>query len=611
MKQVIWSNWNHEPIDHLRRLGENKISIFTLGEWLPEWYDRLHSVELIKKGAEMGINTIYTHFFKGFGLIHEHDDMERMREFVEIAHKYGVEVIGYIQLGTLNYETLLDEIPNLKEWIAVDTNGKPLTYGSHYYRWRPCLESREFIEYYKKVLLYGLKHVGLDGFHFDGSRVRECYCDKCLASFRKYLNETIKNPRELVGLNHFNHVEFPPEVSYWTGGVDEVHDVITLYRGRFRHLQLHKAQSELFDFIKENGGKHVLHNPGLLRPDFGGYIDPQLNPKSCDFVFGENNNFIVHKNGKNEHQVLAYKVAERFNFKLFDAPWLHMSKSPTDDEDVVIPNEKSIIDRFLTQGMIFGNISGAPWFVRSQKMGSKVTIDDENHYNTTKNAFDYFKQNAELYDAKTVTKVKLLYATDTFYGYVKTGYVDFQKTANDLTKNGVPYSIITEDQIDNVEQGEVIVLPNYRYAPTSQYEKIKSATERGVRVLMIGSYGLCTENGKERDHRNPIRNLQGLDNVLTEIPDDVKIKTDVSDALLEIRRNAKGNYVFHVLRIDNDDTLKTAEFEFNSDLFGNEVNAKLYSIDPDCALDSVTIKDGVVKIKIRNLTTMASIEFSK
>ena len=611
MKQVIWSNWNHEPIDHLRRLGENKLSIFTLGEWLPEWYDRVHSEELIKKGAEMGINTIYTHFFKGFGLIHEHDDMERMREFVKIAHKYGVEVIGYIQLGTLNYETLLDEIPNLKDWITVDPYGKPITYGSHYYRWRPCLENREFIEYYKKVLLYGLKHVGLDGFHFDGSRARECYCDKCLASFRKYLNETIKNPRELVGLNHFNHVEFPPEVSYWTGGVDEVHDVITLYRGRFRHLQLHKAQSELFDFIKANGGKYVLHNPGLLRPDFGGYIDPQLNPKSCDFVFGENNNFIVHKNGKNEHQVLAYKVAERFNFKLFDAPWLHMSKSPMDDEDVVIPNEKSIIDRFLTQGMIFGNISGAPWFVRSKKTGSVVAMDDENHYKVTKNAFDYFKQNAELYDAKSVTKVKLLYATDTFYGYVKTGYVDFQKTANDLTKNGVPYSIITEDQIDSVEKGEVIVLPNYRYAPTSQYEKIKSATERGVRVLMVGSYGLYTENGKERDHRNPIRNLQGLDNVLTEIPEDVKIKTDVSDALLEIRRNAKGNYVFHVLRIDNDDTLKTAEFEFNCDYFDSEVSAKLYSIDTGCVLDGVTIKDGKVKIKIKNLATMASVEFLK
>ena len=300
-----------------------------------------------------------------------------------------------------------------------------------------------------------------------------------------------------------------------------------------------------------------------------------------------------------------------FNFKLFDAPWLHTNPKPVDDSDVVIPKEKSIIDRFLTQGMIFGNITGAPWFVRSQKMGSKVTIDDENHYNTTKNAFDYFKQNAELYDAKTVTKVKLLYATDTFYGYVKTGYVGFQNIAKDLTKNGVPYSIITEDQIDSVEKGEVIVLPNYRYAPTSQYEKIKSATERGVRVLMVGSYGLYTENGKERDHRNPIRNLQGLDNVLTEIPEDVKIKTDVSDALLEIRRNAKGNYVFHVLRIDNEDTLKTAEFEFDSDLIVDGVSAKLYSIDPACTLDSVEIKDGVVKIKIENLTTMASIEFSK
>ncbi|MBO5480911.1 MAG: hypothetical protein J6A63_06975 [Clostridia bacterium] len=45
MKQVVWSNWSHEPIDHLRRLGPTRTSVFTLGEWLPEWYDRIHSEE--------------------------------------------------------------------------------------------------------------------------------------------------------------------------------------------------------------------------------------------------------------------------------------------------------------------------------------------------------------------------------------------------------------------------------------------------------------------------------------------------------------------------------------------------------------------------------------
>ncbi len=616
MKQIIWSNWNHEPIDHLRRLGDAKLSVFTLGEWLPEWYERLHGEDLIKKAAEMGINTIYTHFFKGFGLIHEHEDMEKMRQFVEIAHKYGVEVIGYIQLGTLNYETLLDEIPNLKDWIAHDSSGKPLTYFSHYYRWRPCLESREFIEYYKKVLSYGIKHVGLDGIHFDGSRARECYCHRCVKSFRNFLTERIKNPRELVGLNHFNHVEIPPEIN-WADGTTEIHDVIALQRGKFRHYQLYKTQKELFDYVKEIGGKYVLHNPSLLRPSFLIDFDPQLNPDSCDFVFGENNNFIVHKNGKNYHQVLAYKVGERFGFKLFDAPWLRLSPPPTGEEDIarpeeiVLPNERSIIDRFLTQGMIYGGISGAPWFVRSKKTGSVIVMDDENHFNITKHAFDYFKAHEKLYDSKALARVKLLYNSDTFYGLFQTGYVIFQDTAMWLSDNNAPYVVITDEEIDATKEGDVIVIPNYIYASTAQYEKLKSATERGVRILMLGEYGLCTEHGKERDHASGIRNLKALNNVVKEIPDDVKVKADAENTLTEIRKNTNGNITVHVLRIDNEKTLPTLKVSFKNVYVDKASKPMLYSIDENCKLKSCEITDEEVCITLENVTTMASIEFVK
>ncbi|MBE5752317.1 MAG: hypothetical protein E7357_07895 [Clostridiales bacterium] len=611
MKQIIWSNWNHEPIDHLRRLGESRISIFTLGEWLPEWYERLHGEELIKKAAEMGVNTIYTHFFKGFGLIHEYDDMEKMREFVKIAHKYGVEVIGYIQLGTLNYETLLDEIPNLQEWITRDEYGKPLTYGEHYYRWRPCLESKEFIEYYKKVLLYGLEHVGLDGFHFDGARARECYCDKCLKAFREYLTEHIKNPRELVGLKHFNHVQIPPLSEDWDKKPDEIHDVLALYRGRFRHYQLHKAETELFDFIKANGGKYVLHNPGMLRDDFVGYCDPALNPKSCDFVFAENNKFIVRQNDKNVNQVLAYKVAERFGFKLFDAPWLHVGKKRMGDSDVVIPNEKPIIDRFLAQGMIYGGISGAPWFVRSKKTGSVVAMDDENHFHVVKHAFDYFKENGELYHAKSIAKVKLLYCTDTFYGFIKSSYMYFQSKAMWLSDNNVPYVLITDDEIDQTEEGDVIILPDYKYASNAQYDKLKKASERGVRILMLGEYGLCTENGKERDHKNKIRNLEGLQGVITDLPEDVKFKTTSENTLVDIKRNEKGNVTLHVLRIDNEGTLPSVGIDFKNVYVDTRAKPVAYSIDGDCSIKSYEITDEKVHIELKNLTTMVSIEFVK
>lgn len=609
MKQIVWSNWSHEPIDHLRRLGPARLSVFTLGEWLPEWYDRIHSEELIKKGAEMGINTIYTHFFKGFGLVHERDEMERTRELVKIAHKYGIEVIGYIT-GSLYYETLLDEIPDLKNWMTLDKYGNPLPYGSAYYRWKPCLQSREYIEYYKKVISYGIKHVGLDGFHFDGAKAVECRCPRCVKAFREYLTEHIKNPRELVGLSHFNNVEIPPDLD-WNARPDELHDVLTIYRGRFRHHQLYKSKEELFDYIKELGGKYVIHNPGMLRGGaFVDYCDPSSNPKSCDFVFAENQRPIGRRNDQNITNVLAYKLAERFNFKLFDATWYHNGQAPG-DAGVFISNEKHILDRFLTQGMIYGGISGAPWFVRSKKTGSVVVIDDENHYNTAKSAFDYFKTNKKLYDSKSLARVKLLYNTDTFYGFVKTSYKFFQEQADWLNDNNVPFVVITGDEIDKAKADDVIVLPDYKYASNSEYEKLKNASERGVRILMLGEYGLCNEFGKERDGANEIRNLKALKGVIKEIPEDVKFKTDAENTLTEIRRNANGNVTLHLLRIENENTLPSATVEFKNLYLDKDMKPVLYSIDEDCKIKSCEITDEKVTLKIENLTTMVSIEFVK
>lgn len=605
MKQIIWSNWNHEPLDFLRRWGSSHNSLFGLGEWLPEWYERLHGEELIKKAAEMGVNTIYTHFFKGFGLVHEHDDMEKVREFVKIAHKYGVEVIGYIQLGNLFYETLLDEIPELKSWITRDGKGKALTYGAAYYRERPCLECREFIEYYKKVLTYGREHVGLDGFHFDVASARECYCERCVKSFREYLTERIKNPRETLGLSHFNHVEIPPQIEEKH---DEIHDILTLYRGRFRHYQLYKAEKELFDYVKEIGGKYVIHNPGILRRNFIVQCDPQLMPESCDLVFAENQRFIARWDDKNVTNVLAYKMGERFNYKIFDSTWLFV-KQESGEVNVGIPKEKHIIDRFLAQGIIYGGIAGAPWFVRSKKRGSSVIMDDENHFQAAKNVFDYFKANEELYNAKSIAKVKLLYNPDTFYGFVATSYVFFQDTADWLNDNNVPYSIIVDGDIDEVEEGEVIVVPDYKYASTAQYEKLERASERGVRILLIGEYGLCNENGKERDHGNKIRNLAGLKTVVKEIPEDAQIKTDAENTLTEIRRSANGNVTLHLLRIENQNTLPLVNVEFESAYVKLGKKAIAYSIDGDCKLKSYEITGEKVCLKIENLTTMVTIEF--
>ena len=53
-----------------------------------------------------------------------------------------------------------------------------------YYRWKPCVENRRFVDYMKKVVSYGAEHAGVDGFHFDNGLITSCYCDRCQAAFR-------------------------------------------------------------------------------------------------------------------------------------------------------------------------------------------------------------------------------------------------------------------------------------------------------------------------------------------------------------------------------------------------------------------------------------------
>ena len=602
---MIWSNWNHEPMDHLRRMGDSHVSVFTLGEWLPQWYDRLHGEELIARAAEMGIDTIYTHFFKGFGLVHEHDEMERMREFIRIAHKNGVEVIGYCQLGSLYYETMLDEAPDLENWVARDEKGGFLYYANspqHYYRWRPCFESTEFLAYFKRVIAYGIEHVGLDGFHFDNSQVRECYCARCQAAFRAYLTANVPDPRTFCGLAHFGHVRIPPLLQN-----DEVHDPLVLMRARFRHSQLAKAQKEIFDYVKALGGKYVVHNPGLLRPDFSRSGDPALTPASCDIVFAENGSFIRTENGKTITQILSFKLGRRFGFRVFDAPWMHK------DNDYVIPSDADTIERFLTQSMIYGNITGAPWFVRSRKTGDRVILDDPLQYETAKNAFDYFKAHAELYGGTPVSKVKLVYAVNTFYGWTAGGFRSFCEAGDLLADSAVPYAVITCGDLASLQPGELAVLPDMRFASREQYEAVAGAAARGVRILRLGAFGLYNAGGKERDHADPIRDLRGVPDVLTSLPDDVRIgiRGTESVILTETAVTQDGAFVLHLLRADNASDIPALTVTVRDERIRAGMTAALYSLNGGCALTAARITDGEAVLQVENLHTMASIEIKR
>ena len=64
----VWALW--EPIELYARggYGAGIGDGWATGHWVRDWYERMHSDEILDKLAEAGVNLVSTHFYKGFGL---------------------------------------------------------------------------------------------------------------------------------------------------------------------------------------------------------------------------------------------------------------------------------------------------------------------------------------------------------------------------------------------------------------------------------------------------------------------------------------------------------------------------------------------------------------
>ena len=614
---TVWSYWNHEPADHLRRMSYSRPSVFTVGEWLPEWYGRLHNDELIGKAASLGVDTVYCHFFKGFGLKHEHDEMERTRAFAKIAHSRGVKVLGYCQMNSLYYEAMLGEKPDLEKWTSRNVDGSIAVYSGHYYRWSPCVESREFTDYMKKVVRYGIEHVGLDGFHFDNSYARDCHCERCQKAFRAWLAENVQNPRETCGLADFSCVRIPPKPEI-AEPQRELHDPLHLLRQRFRHAQIARFHKEIFDYVKSFGqDKLVLHNPAFGRGRFDtAAVDVAVEPGSCDFLMAENHRFIREEaGGALVTQVAAYKLGRRLGFKVLDSTWPKvLADAEWSEPRAGIPRDADSILRFYAQGMIYGDIVGCPWLVRSTKNGAGVILDDSLQAGLAGKAFKFYKENRErLYDTVPTARTKLLYATDTFYGWsgVTAGFTAFFEATERLNREGVPYTVAMEGDIAAMTSGELLVLPDVRFLSRRLFDAIAAADGHGVKILLLGRAGRYDENGKERAKDNPIFELKQIANKVSEVPHEFKVDISAPGVMAETQVNKRGERILHLLRPGNYSTIPSLRVVLAASA-GRilALPSELFTLDDGCSLaDAQLDTAGRITLTIRNFRTMCSVVY--
>lgn len=271
----VWGLW--EPIELYTRggfgagIGDGRAT----GHWVRGWYERMHSDEVLDQLADAGVNLLTTHYYKGFGLQAEAAEMARAADLARRAHERGIRVLGYHQFSSVMYETMLDEVPNLRDWIQTAADGSLQTYGSTVWRWKACPSHDDFIAYLKRVMAQCVMDHGLDGVEFDGTAY-DCHCDSCQRLFREYLTAHHPDPLERFGLPHLRHVRIPitwnPKDPVWQEWV------------RFRSDLMGRRLREMREYVHGLNPEAALvtyeDSPALhkktrtrLMPDCGDYLD--------------------------------------------------------------------------------------------------------------------------------------------------------------------------------------------------------------------------------------------------------------------------------------------------------------------------------------------------
>ena len=601
---VVWMGWAHEPDDFLLRRGSAG-SGGTYGAWLPKCYRRLHSAELFDKAADLGVNLIYAHYFKGFGLEHERANMEKTREIVRLAHERGIKVLGYCSFGALFRETMEDEAADFDDWLRRDASGADVPYGGvQYFRPWACHTSQKYIDYIRRVVSYGLGEIGLDGFHFDNGEVGDCRCGRCIGLFRGWLAENVPHPRPLCGLAHFRHAMMPPAADGAKRAPRIMRDPMALWTWRFRQDVHDRAVGEVFSRVREKPGALIAYNSGLCRDTYGLSSAYRKNAMGADFHFAENGDAIRTENGTNRTQVLAYKMGRRFGYRVLNAT----SYGPTGG---ALPEAAR---RQLAEGMIFGNIAGASWPTRFMMKGDRMAIDEKPVFDAMKDAIAYYRANVDVYSGVPTATVRLLYSPDSYYGwsgYYSKSFMDFRRAAARLVDAAIPFSVATPDEIASLPSGSVLVLADMPFARRAEYDAIKAAAMRGVRIVRAGEYGRYNENGMEYEIDDPIRNLADVPGVETALPEDrAVVVRDAAEGkanvIVETQVRRDGAFVLHLLSPDS----RAKACRIVVECADAKGQAELYSFDRSCRLASVEpLAGGGARLVIDGFCAMGSVVF--
>lgn len=468
---------DHEPWMFLVRRNSGNF-----GQWQKSEYDFRLSEEYIIKLAASGTTVYHVYCYKGFGFAAEKAHMDQVARAAAIAHKYGLKVDTYIQWNTMFYETFFDEVPEAEKdkWYEINNDGTPISLDYSYapYRYRICFSNDKYMEYLKeKILRYIVEVVKTDFIHFDNfnfQHPRDVQSNpETILSFQRYLTQkyTPEKRIERFGFSSVSHIK-PP---MWNAELSAdklliLKDPVMQEWCDFRCWTFSTRLAECARFVRQLNKEIVIEiNPEVLDRDHiwsRGINHPDL-MRFSNAIWAEGTETARWGKGQIIGKFREYKVGRTLNNFILT----YKNDEYAHAENLALNRTMSWVGYGIPDGI-------------------------------TKKYLDFWQKNRDLYLPSTgLEKVAVLRSYPSLAYNMTDTYDAVFMAEQVLHQKQIPFDIIFDEQLNNLDKYSVLVLANQESLPDETISKITQFVQKGGGIVVTGNTGTYDQWRRLRQFR--------------------------------------------------------------------------------------------------------------
>ena len=487
VRQGIVAASDMEALSFVRRRGGEPVN------YAEEWRTDLGDAT-VQTLLSQGVNLILVTLYKGAGLKTEAQDIAVAREFVDVAHRRGLKVGGYVG-ATLFYETLEVEEPASKDWKQIDEFGHPIYYNpGQTFRYMACRNNPGYLAYIKKVVKLGVQDLRLDMIHFDQmmwwSAPGSCHCTHCREQFREFLKTRYSAKLALLrfGFENVELLDIPPFGSD-SMRFAEVTNPLVQEWALFRAWSIAQRYKELADYIHKLNPETAVQGNPTMNPDLNvGFlygIDYGQLLENGDMTFSEEDNQAVWTDdGRLVSQIRTYKIARTMGKSLW--VWQAPIRGPKLETAVSSINWVSDIELGLSEALAYNDRNLG--VVAGWDLGTNTVPDQARPY------IDLFnKRSKDLVNTKTVADVAVLRSFTSIAFNPAGSNVSTILFEQSLIQAKIPFAIIFDRHLTDLSAYKVLVLADQDALSDAQVASIRDFVKSGGSVVATGRSSLMNE----------------------------------------------------------------------------------------------------------------------